>query len=50
MFKRGKDGKGRKTVVYVNPPKSINYQYLPFLTQSNQLKIADFCVSRKSMI
>jgi hypothetical protein len=32
-----------------NPQQKVQYisfQYLPFSTQSNQLKIADFCVSR----
>ena len=41
----GKDRKERKTVVYNNPTKSFVFQYLPFLTQPNQLKTADFCVS-----
>ena len=44
MFKGRKDRKERKAVVYDNPPKSIFFQYLPFSTQPNQLKIANFCV------
>ena len=43
--KRWKDKKERKTVVYNNPSKSIFFQYLPFSTQPNQLKIAYFCAS-----
>ena len=49
MFKRGKDKGESKTVPYDNPPKSIFFQYLAFLTQPNQLKIADFCVSMLSI-
>ena len=45
MFKRGKDRKEKNTVVYINPAKSIFFQYLPYSTQPTQLKIADFCVS-----
>ena len=45
IFKRGKDRKERKTVVYNNPLKTIFLQYLPFSSLPNQLKTADFCVS-----
>ena len=45
ISKRGKDLKERKTVVYNNPPIKIYFPYLPFKTQPNHLKIADFCVS-----
>ena len=30
--------------VYDKQPKSILFQYMPFSTQPNQLKTADFCV------
>ena len=43
---KGKDPKERKTVVYNNLPTQISFQYLPFSTQPNQLKIADFGVSK----
>ena len=45
IFERGKDRKVRKTVVYNNPPIYIFFQYLPFSTQPNHLKIADYCIS-----
>ena len=32
-------------VVYDKQPESIFFQYMPFLTQPNQLKTVDFCVS-----
>ena len=44
MFKREKDRKERKTGVYNNPQKFSFSQYLPFSTQPNQKKIANFCV------
>ena len=35
----------RKTVFYNNLTTKISIQYLPYWTQPNQLKIADFCLS-----
>ena len=50
MFERVKDIKENKIVVYNNPLIKISFQYLPFSTQPNQLKIADFCVFMYFMI
>ena len=41
----GKDRKKEKAVVYDNPLFSIFFQYSPFSTHPNQLKIADFCIT-----
>jgi hypothetical protein len=44
MLKRGKCRKERKTVVYNNPPKSIFFQYLPFLPSVEDSKLLYFYV------